>query len=465
MGASHGWAKDADSGVVRIWQLLSGISVQSKVDLPSNILQPREYLKILQKETVEALAPVWPADVLDSIHTQINSDKTPILIALDDDPTGTQTCHDIPVLTVWDYETLCAELLDSKSGFFILTNSRALPGPEAKELISKICQNISKAAQDTGKKFQIVLRGDSTLRGHFPEEPDAVEDILGQADAWILAPFFFQGGRYTINDVHYVAEKEILIPASQTPFALDGTFGYKSSNLRDYVLEKAGSRFGPQDLFSITLEDIRLGGPWKVTQRLLEAPKGSVVIVNAAAEADMLVFAAGAIGAEQQGKKYLYRTAAAFVSSRLGINSKPPMTAQDLDLNYSDRRTGGLIIAGSYVPKTTAQLQKLRERRGNSLHVIELDVAELVESASKAQEFAMNAGMEASSKIAAGEDVLVMTSRKLITGSDGISSLKIGSAVAAALVTVLQAIDVRPRYIIAKVTLMQSSNENSTTAR
>ena len=44
-----------------------------------------------------------------------------------------------------------------------------------------------------------------------------------------------------------------------------------------------------------------------------------------------------------------------------------------------------------------------------------------------------------------------MTSRKLITGGDELSSLKIGSVVAETLVSVLQRIEVRPRYIIAKV--------------
>ena len=61
----------------------------------------------------------------------------------------------------------------------------------------------------------------------------------------VLAPFFFQGGRFTINDVHYVAEGDNLVPAGETQFAKDATFGYKSSNLRDYVLEKAPGRFSP----------------------------------------------------------------------------------------------------------------------------------------------------------------------------------------------------------------------------
>lgn len=457
MGASHGWSKDADGGVVRVWEVMTGVSVSSSAKALALPLKSREYPKLPVKETLESLPLTTANNILESIRSQVNNDATHILIALDDDPTGTQTCHDIAVLTVWDHDTLCKELSTAKGGFFILTNSRALPGPEAKALISDICENLAKAAKDTNKTLQVVLRGDSTLRGHFLKELESVERALGVSDAWVLAPFFFQGGRYTIDDVHYVTEKGVLIPASQTPFAQDATFGYKSSNLRDYVLEKAGDRFADKDIFSITIDDIRIGGSAKVTERLLQIPRGSVVIVNAAAESDMAVFAAGAIGAEQEGKKYLYRTGAAFVSSRLGIGAKAPMSAEELDMDYhsgSNVGTGGLIIAGSYVPKTTAQLHSLRERRGAKLHVIELDVGKLIKSDRGAEEVISNAYRESSVKLTNGHDVLVMTSRNLITGSDAISSLKIGGVVAAALVKVLENITVRPRYIIAKVTLL-----------
>ena len=65
----------------------------------------------------------------------------------------------------------------------------------------------------------------------------------------------------------------MLVPASQTPFVEDATFGYKSSNLRDYVLEKTGERFKKENLWSSTLDDIRVGGPRKVTEQLLAARK------------------------------------------------------------------------------------------------------------------------------------------------------------------------------------------------
>lgn len=265
---------------------------------PQTPFTPREYPSLPVQETIDALPPPYSGDVLSTIRTRVADPSTPLLVVLDDDPTGTQTCHNIPVLTVWDHATLLQELRSTPGGFFILTNSRALPPLEARKLISTICEAVKQAAKEAGKEFCVVLRGDSTLRGHFPDEPETVEQVLGNVDNWVMVPFFYQGGRYTIDDVHYVAEKGTLVPASQTPFAADATFGYKSSNLRDYVLEKAGDRFSKNDLFSITLEDIRVGGPEKVTQQLLKAPKGGVIVVNAAAESDMFVFAAGALAGE-----------------------------------------------------------------------------------------------------------------------------------------------------------------------
>jgi hypothetical protein len=103
------------------------------------------------------------------------------------------------------------------------------------------------------------------------------------------------------------------------------------------------------------------------------------------------------------------------------------------------------------VPKTTTQLKALRERRGLKLHTIELDVAKMVHSTAEMDAAIDRAVVEATEEIKKGEDVLVMTSRKLLVGKDALSSLRIGSVVADALVRVVQNINIRPRYIIAKV--------------
>ncbi|KAJ5724340.1 hypothetical protein N7488_002375 [Penicillium malachiteum] len=95
----------------------------------------------------------------------------------------------------------------------------------------------------------------------------------------------------------------------------------------------------------------------------------------------MHVAANALFAASKEGRRYLYRTAAAFVSSRLGIKQIAPITPGDLNAMKSDTaQPGGLIMAGSYVPKTTVQLEKLRERRAGKLVTIELDITEMTTS-------------------------------------------------------------------------------------
>lgn len=156
--------------------------------------------------------------------------------------------------------------------------------------------------------------------------------------------------------------------------------------------------------------------------------------------------------AEAKWRRFLYRTGAAFVSTRLGIRSKAPITAAELNLP-SPRKTGGLIIAGSYVPKTTAQLKALIDRRGGELSVIEIKVEDLISTPEDAKSVVEQAIRQIESHLQSGQDTLVMTSRKLVTGEDELSSLAIGSKVAGVLVDILQSIQVRPRYIIAKASI------------
>lgn len=404
------------------------------------------------KKTLDNLAPAPSGDLRNQIETFLkdSKNKVPILVALDDDPTGTQTCHDINVLTVWDVATLSEEFRNTPhgGGFFILTNSRALHPPQAKSLMHEICENLKTAAQEAGVEFEVVSRSDSTLRGHFPLEPEAAEDVLGKADAWILCPFFLQGGRYTIDDVHYVAEGDKLVPAAETPFAKDATFGYKSSNLKDWVVEKSKGTISANKVKSLTLDTIRHGGADAIKQALLELDKGSIVIVNAADTSDIDTVILGLLQADAAGKKFLFRTGAAFVSSRLAIPQIEPISAKQLSLSPS---VGGLIIAGSYVPKTTSQLEVLRQRGGDKLTAIVLDVGEMLESQQSAKDVISSAISKAESQISCGQDVLIMTSRKLITGDDETKSLDIGSKVAEALVSFLVNLKTKPRYIIAKV--------------
>src|SRR5207237_1833294 len=98
-------------------------------------------------------------------------------------------------------------------------------------------------ATEADVPFVVVSRSDSTLRGHYPNEVLAMQTGLGQTfDGHLLVPAFFEGGRYTIGDVHWVASPEptsqTVVPASNTPFARDAVFGYETAHLPSWIQEK-----------------------------------------------------------------------------------------------------------------------------------------------------------------------------------------------------------------------------------
>ncbi|CAM0913969.1 unnamed protein product [Alopecurus aequalis] len=322
--------------------------------------------------------------------------------------------------------------------------------PMAALLVKDICKNLEAAAKTVpGISYTVVLRGDSTLRGHFPEEADAVVSVLGDMDAWIICPFFLQGGRYTIDDIHYVAESDRLIPAGETEFAKDASFGYTSSNLKQWVEEKTRGRIPANQVSTISISLLRKEGPNAVCQHLCRLEKGSVCIVNAASERDMNVFAAGMIQAELQGKRFLCRTAASFVSARIGIVPKPPIRPNDLGLKRN--LAGGLIVVGSYVPKTTKQVDELRSQCTQSLRVIEVSVEMVSLKSTEDRDQEISRVVElGNAYIRSRRDTLVVTSRQLITGKTPEESLEINYKVSSALVEIVRRIDTRPRYILAK---------------
>ncbi|KAF3646089.1 putative aldose 1-epimerase-like [Capsicum annuum] len=436
-GSSAGWGRLDDAAVVKVYETLSGVKVEGK-------------LPVLNKESVlQSLPPEWPADPINEIRTLTdNSLKT--LIVLDDDPTGTQTVHDVEVLTEWSIESLIEEFKKRPKCFFILTNSRALTSEKASALIADICRNIDSAAKSVEKAdYTVVLRGDSTLRGHFPEEADAAVSVLGEMDAWIICPFFLQGGRYTIGDIHYVADSDRLVPAGETEFAKDAAFGYKSSNLREWVEEKTKGHRPASSVSSISIQLLRKGGPDAVCEHLCNLQKGSTCIVNAASERDMAVFAAGMIQAELKGKNFLCRTAASFVSTRVGIVQKSPILP--IDIGVKRERNGGLIVVGSYVPKTTKQVEELKLQYGHVLKTIEISVNKVaMESLERREEEINRAAEMADVYLRNNKDTLIMTSRELITGKTPSESLEINFKVSSALVEIVRRITTRPRYILAK---------------
>ncbi len=368
------------------------------------------------------------------------------VVVLDDDPTGTQTVHGIDVLTEWSEAALAAALTDPRPGFFVLTNSRSLPEAEAIALMRTLAANLRAAARATGRSYTIISRSDSTLRGHFPAEIDAlVATEASRYDGVIVAPAFFEAGRVTIDDTHYVREGERLVPAGETEFARDATFGYRSSDLRQWIEEKTGGRVAANSVASIPLLLLRQpDGAAAVCHRLLQLPRGAFVVVNAAAYGDLEVFVHGLLLAEAAGRRFLCRTAAGFVRVRLAL--APQRLLEPTALRGSEGQ-GGLVVVGSYTAKTTAQLEPVIARPRTL--AVELDVGQLVTADGETAELgrvrrAVEQGLRE------GRTAVVFTSRARETALGRAGDLRAGRIVSDALVKLVRGIAVRPRFLIAK---------------
>jgi uncharacterized protein YgbK (DUF1537 family) len=166
------------------------------------------------------------------------------IIILDDDPTGIQTVHGCLALTCWDAETLCRAFEDACPFFYVLTNTRAYAREQARQIVVDAVQAIVTVNRAYQRRLVFISRSDSTLRSHFPLEIDSItqriEQDTGQPmDAIFLVPAFFEGGRITRDDTHYLWDGCAYIPTSDTEFARDAVFGYTSSHLPTYI-EKAG---------------------------------------------------------------------------------------------------------------------------------------------------------------------------------------------------------------------------------
>jgi uncharacterized protein YgbK (DUF1537 family) len=393
---------------------------------------------------LEKLPPPWPDSLLSRIEASIRSEKQSIVV-LDDDPTGTQTVYDLPILTHWDVASLVAELSKKTPTFYILTNSRSQAESTARQLNREIAENLKAASQITGQSFTVVSRSDSTLRGHFPAEVEELTQSQGNDQRILLiCPFFKEGGRFTIDDYHYVLEDGYLVPASETPFAQDAVFGYKSSNLKHWIEEKTKGQIRAESIHSLALEAIRRGGPAAVAEKLLSIEPGGTCVLNAVSYRDLEVTVCGIIEAELQGAEFLCRTGASFVRIRSGLEGKGLIDSKTLRLSPEG---GGLIVVGSHVPKSSRQLEHLLDN--SEVPGIEIDVHKVLTSSGRETEVS-RVSKAVESNLSSGRDVVVHTSRKLITGKDKQDNLSISQRISSTLVDIVTRCTAVPRFVIAK---------------
>lgn len=299
------------------------------------------------------------------LKNEIEKDDTKFIV-LDDDPTGVQTVHDISVYTDWTLDSIMKGVAEKNKVFYILTNSRGMTVDETTSVHKQIVKNIAKAAKETKKKYLIMSRSDSTLRGHYPLETQILKEGMEadgfHVDGEILCPFFKEGGRFTINNTHYVKYGEELVPAADTEFARDKSFGYMHSSIPEYVEEKTDGEYKARDVVCISLDTIRTLDFDKIEKQLEEVTGFQKVCVNAIDYCDIKIFAVALYRAMAKGKTFMFRTAAGLVKVVGGITDIPLLTRKDMVVN--ETMNGGIIVVGSHTQKTTDQLKELLKLDG-----------------------------------------------------------------------------------------------------
>jgi uncharacterized protein YgbK (DUF1537 family) len=373
------------------------------------------------------------------------------IAVLDDDPTGSQTVHDVDVVTVFEPDEIAAGLSPPGATCFILTNTRSLPEADAVELNTRIGRILFELAARMDAPIDVVSRSDSTLRGHVIAEVRALDavrrEVTGRGfDGVLMVPAYFEAGRFTAGNVHWARVGADVLPASETEFARDATFGYAASDLREFVAEKSGGMVGPGEVVSITHDDIRLGGPQRVAEILAGVNGGAFVVVNAVKYADLDVVVLGLLDAEAAGKSFLHRSGPSFVQSLAGLDPRDPLRASDI---WPAGHPGGhgLVVVGSHVGLTSRQVAVAQQHGG--LAEVELDVAAIADSARRDSLVA-----EVTRQVVSAldnSDVLLFTSRTLLRGRDAAESLEISRRVSTAVTEVVRiALATKPAWVIAK---------------
>ena len=370
--------------------------------------------------------------------------STTKIVVLDDDPTGSQTVHSCLLLTRWDVATLSEALEDEAPLFFVLTNTRGMSAERAAQVTREVCHNLREALEQLSEKGTtinpiMVSRSDSTLRGHYPVETDVIAEELGPFDGHFLVPAFFEGGRITRDSIHYLVIDGKPIPTHETEFARDSVFGYSTSYLPDYVEEKTAGRIKANQVQRFLLDDVR----GDVSDRLLAMQDNECGVVDCEQQSDLDRFAQQVQIAAEQGKRFLFRSAASLLTSLAKLPPQP-IDAEHMASYVRDGRAGAVIV-GSHVAKTTSQLNELLKKDG--IVPIEVDVERISGDSAALLEDTLKAAAGAHDQ---NKTPVIFTSRNEKTFKDQQTRLAFGEQVSAFLMDVVRGLPTSIGFLISK---------------
>jgi uncharacterized protein YgbK (DUF1537 family) len=345
----------------------------------------------------------------------------------------------VPVVLRWTGSSLLHALSLGAPSVHVLTNSRALPAERAEALVCDAVRAVAEAAPDA----QVLLRGDSTLRGHLLEEYRAVAraKALDPPPVLLLVPALPSAGRVTRGGVHYLLRDGVATPIADTEYAHDGGFSYRASRLLDWAEERSAGMLAAARGVEVPLDLLREQGADAVQRALAQALRNgtpAAVAPDAETAFDLALIAEGLRRALSAGVPVLVRCAPTFAGVLPGTLAHgcivpPPVHA------------GAVIICGSYVENTTRQLEHLRQERG--LAAIELDSRVLACDDELAERAVRDAATRAREALRSKRVALVCTDR---TRRPGTRTLDAGLRIARRLARVATYIGDAADVVIAK---------------
>ena len=405
----------------------------------------------LSTDVLTTYAKIDETKIDQLLQKEISANQKKIVV-LDDDPTGVQTVHDISVYTDWTKDSIRQGFQEKNNLFYILTNSRGFTQDETTLAHNEIAANVDAVAKELGKEYIFISRSDSTLRGHYPLETEILRTNYEKntgciIDGEILCPFFKEGGRFTIDDVHYVRYGNELIPANETEFAKDKTFGYRAATMPEYVEEKTKGAYPAGNVVCISLDEIHRMAIDEIEQKLLHVQGFNKIIVNAVDYADLKVFCVALYRAMAKGKVFMFRTAAAIVKVMGGVSDQPLLEREQMV--RTNELHGGIIVVGSHTEKTTRQLEALKQL--SDIRFVELDATKVTVAGELEKEVERCLALE-EAWIRDGKNVCCYTSRALVTADTGNKEdeLRLSVRISDAVQSLVGGLSVIPKFVIAK---------------
>lgn len=282
---------------------------------------------------------------------------------LDDDPTGAQESSGVGLLFFRGDDQL--QPMSDDQTVHVITNTRAMSADQARRTTS----NAASWAVNQMPRHRLALRGDSTLRAHFLAEYEGLVEVAGQPDVLLLVPAMPHAGRTTFHGTHWVGKGDDRVPAHRTEYAADQHLGYATSNLLEWAEERSEGRFLSRYGASIPLDELRRKGSEAVRDVLGFLGERPVAICapDAIEVADLQIIAEGLHEAESDGVNVLVWCGPTFASIVAGTLATSLVPAHDVI------RGRTLVLCGSYVGRTTRQIDHLTRSVGLTPVVAEVE--------------------------------------------------------------------------------------------